>query len=90
METTDHDAIRELYANVTQQIFDAERLDDSHSSEQERLAAWAEVSKTEEVIAGTVALSAMERTLAQRGAIAAAAKSGDHARAVELRNQYGI
>jgi|JI10StandDraft_1071094.scaffolds.fasta_scaffold222733_3 hypothetical protein len=90
MENTEQEALRALYSDVTQQIFIAERLDDDQSPDDERLAAWAEVSQTEEVIASTLALSAVERGIAQRGAIAAAEKSGNKARADALRQQYGI
>lgn len=81
-------SMEELNSQVTEQIMAAEQLDDAGASEDERSQAWSIVSRTEESIADS-ATNAIEREIGQRGAIAAAVKSGDSNRAEQLRIKFG-
>ena len=78
----------ELNCLVTEQIMQAELLDNTGASEGDRSQAWAEVSRTEEKIADS-ATADPEREVGQRGAIEAAEKSGDRVRAEKLRIKFG-
>lgn len=73
---------------VTEQIITAERLDDGDADM--RVSAWLDVSHTEEAIATHPATSGVELDIAQRGAITAAVRSGDLARAESLRQKFGL
>ena len=78
----------ELNMRVTELIISAERLSDASGDFSEISTAWAEVSAAEEVIADK-APDNTEKQFAQRGAVMAAQKSGDHVWVVALFEKYG-
>lgn len=74
-----------LNALVSGAIWRAEQLERHgiHSSQ-----AWAEVSSVEEELAKALPLSESEGRIARRGAVRAALKAGDYARAQALAEGY--
>lgn len=78
--------VETLNVLVSGAIWRAEQLDelglDSAAS------AWSEVSKLEEEIAKLVPAKEAEGRIARRGAVRAALKANDHARARELADRY--
>ena len=75
-----------LNALVTGAIWRAEQLE-AHGMRSSSLA-WAEVSSLEESLAKLFPASNSEGRIARRGAVRAALKAGDHARAQALAENY--
>lgn len=75
-----------LNALVTSAIWRAQQLE-AHGIGS-ALQAWAEVSSVEEELAKTFPVSQGQGRIARRGAVRAALKAGDYARAQELSDSY--
>lgn len=88
MEEIRQPSQRELEELVTLQIGTAEDLADTGSEEYR--AAWSVISQTEEAIADAPDATPGDKYFAERGAVAAAYKSGDEERALSLQDRYGI
>jgi hypothetical protein len=78
-----------LYNLVTEQISNAQKLDDDALYDESAII-WASVSFTEEDITRLSDISEAELQIAQRGAVAAALKAGDEDRAQNLARQFGL
>ncbi|MGA2741438.1 MAG: hypothetical protein ABSG65_28890 [Bryobacteraceae bacterium] len=76
----------ELNTLVTDAIWRAEELDDGCNAAAPQ--AWAEVSSIEEKLAKAFPASDVQGKIARRGAVRAAFKAGDHARAHILAAAY--
>lgn len=83
---TDYVETDSLNSRVSAAIWRAEHLE----ARETRTAshAWAEVSKLEEELAKALPVSEPEGRIARRGAVRAALKAGEHARAVALMETY--
>lgn len=79
--------VDELNVEVTRAILSAERLP---SGAPEASAAWARVSAAEEALAEAHPAGTVEGDVARAGAVRAAARAGDSARARALSLRYGI
>ncbi|HYX26304.1 MAG TPA: hypothetical protein VFC23_19275 [Thermoanaerobaculia bacterium] len=75
-----------LNVRVTAAIRRAEQLDEHLANS--ALLAWAEVSLIEEELARALPVSQPEGRIARRGAVRAALKAQDHARAQALAQRY--
>ncbi|MBM4044023.1 MAG: hypothetical protein FJ279_02830 [Planctomycetes bacterium] len=78
--------VDELHALVSSAIWRAEQLDglDLETS----TSAWAEVSRVEEELAKVLSIKDAEGRIARRGAVRAALKAKDYARAQDLAQRY--
>lgn len=75
-----------LHTLVSSAIWRAEQLEDRGVSSAP--LAWAEVSQLEEQLAGAFPLSEPEGKIARRGAVRAALKAGEYARARTLADRF--
>ena len=80
-------SIEDLYPRVTEAIERAQALEDAGDVDACRLA-YREVSIIEEAIAAERPSSTIQGDVARCGAVSAALKSGDDARARELARRY--
>lgn len=78
--------VNSLHTLVTGAIWRAEQLEDQGTSSAP--LAWAEVSSREEELANALPVSQPEGRIARRGAVLAALKARDHARAHALAERY--
>ncbi len=79
----------ELYERVTEAILRAETLEDEGNSA-EAQGAYLAVSLLEAQIAERLSAAGAEGAIARRGAVRAAQKAGERARADALAERYGV
>jgi len=77
-----------LNALVTGAIWRAEQMDEL--GVETAVPAWAEVSRLEEELAKVLPFKDAEGRIARRGAVRAALKARDHARAQDLAQRYTV
>ena len=80
------DTTNSLHSRVTAAIWRAEQLEDKDT--RAASLAWAKVSSLEEKLAEVLPPSQPEGRIARRGAVRAALKAGDPARAQALAQRY--
>ncbi len=78
--------VDELHSRVSDAIWRAERAEEHGPGD--ATDEWADVSSLEEKLAGIIPVSASEGRIARRGAVRAAFKAGDYARAQSLADRY--